>query len=132
MAAFPARDREQFDQHWARLRADPSLATRTIVVDGQVAGNIGSWPDRGRQFLGYWIGREYWGRGVATSALGAMLDEVTTRPLHAHVAAHNVGSIRVLEKCGFQREREQAAGHPTPDDGVEELLYVLRAGSARQ
>ncbi|QIK68366.1 GNAT family N-acetyltransferase [Nocardioides sp. HDW12B] len=127
MAAFPARDRDQVEAHWARLRADGSLVTRTIVADGQVAGNIGCWPDGGQYFLGYWIGRDWWGRGVASQALSRLLDEVPVRPLHAHVAAHNVGSIRVLEKCGFRRDREQEALAPASDDGVEELAFVLEA-----
>ena len=127
MAAFPARDEDQFAAHWAKLRADPTLVTRTIVADGLVAGNIGSWPDDRQQLLGYWVGREYWGRGVATRALALFLDEVPIRPLHAHVAAHNAGSIRVLEKCGFRRDREQEATARTPDDGIEELVFVLNS-----
>jgi RimJ/RimL family protein N-acetyltransferase len=123
MAAFPSRDRERFDAHWARVRADPTTVTRAVVVDGQVAGNIGCWADDDQYFVGYWIGRPYWGRGVATRALGLMLAEVSARPLHAHVAAHNAGSVRVLEKCGFRRD----PAHEThdPDDGVEEHLYVV-------
>ena len=127
MAAFPARDWDRFSAHWARLRADEALVVRTIEVDGAVAGNIGSWPDDGQQLLGYWIGREWWGRGVATRALALLVDEVSTRPLHAHVAAHNVSSIRVLDKCGFRRDRRQEATAPEHDDGVEEHVYVLDA-----
>ncbi len=125
MAAFPARDKDQFAAHWARLRADDTKVVRTIVADGMVAGNIGSWQDNGQQLLGYWVGREYWGRGVATRALALLVDEVSIRPLYAHVAVHNAGSIRVLEKCGFRRDREQEAEAPAPDDGIEELIFVL-------
>ena len=124
MAAFPARDRHQFDAHWARLRGDDTLIVRTIDADGQVAGNIGSWQENGQQFLGYWIGREFWGRGVASQALALLMDEMSTRPLHAHVVKHNVGSIRVLEKCGF---RLDDAEEPAVGNGNEELLYVLDA-----
>ena len=129
MAAFPARDQDQFAAHWAKLRADDTLVVRTIVADGVVAGNLGSWPDNGQQLLGYWVGREWWGRGVATQALALFVDEVPIRPLYAHVAAHNVGSIRVLEKCGFRRDRVQEleAPAPTPDDGIEEFIFVLDA-----
>ena len=122
MAGFPSRDRERFSAHWARLRADDSLVQRAVVVDGVVAGNIGSWPDDGQQLLGYWIGRAWWGRGVATQALELLKAEVTVRPLLAHVAAHNLGSIRVLEKCGFRRDD---ATPPVGEDGVQELLFVL-------
>jgi RimJ/RimL family protein N-acetyltransferase len=127
MAAFPASEWDRFAAHWAKVRGDDTLATRTIVADGLVAGHIGSWPDNGQQLLGYWVGREWWGRGVATQALALLVDEVSIRPLYAHVAAHNVGSIRVLEKCGFRRDRAQEAKAPAPDGGIEELIFVLTA-----
>ncbi len=127
MAAFPARDRHQVSAHWAKLRADDTLVVRTIVADGVVAGNIGSWPQDGQQLLGYWIGREFWGRGVATQALALLVKEVSIRPLYAHVVTHNVGSIRVLEKCGFRRGRVEESKVAAPDDDIEELIYVLNA-----
>ena len=127
MAAFPARNRDQFAAHWAKLRSDDTLVVRTIVADGLVAGNIGSWPDDGQQLLGYWLGRECWGRGIATQALALFVDEVSIRPLYAHVAVHNVGSIRVLDKCGFRRDRVQEAKAPVPDDGIKEFIFVLSA-----
>ena len=103
MAAFPSRDRAAFDAHWAtNILGNPAAVKQTILVDGQVAGNIGSWPQDGVRLVGYWIGKEYWGKGVATQALMALLHLVTERPLYAHVARHNAGSIRVLEKCGFR------------------------------
>ena len=127
MAAFPARDKEQFAAHWAKVRADDANVLRTIVADGLVAGNIGSWQQDGQQFLGYWVGREFWGRGVGTQALALLVDEVSVRPLYAHVVAHNVGSIRVLEKAGFRRDRVKEAKAPPPHDGIEELVFVLEA-----
>lgn len=109
MAAFSARDRDQFADRWAKVRADETLMARTIVADGTVAGNIGSWQENGQQLLGYWVGRACWGRGVATQALALFVEEVSIRPLYAHVAVHNEGSIRVLDKCGFRRDRVQEA-----------------------
>jgi RimJ/RimL family protein N-acetyltransferase len=103
MAAFPAREREPFMAHWARIRTDTTVDLRTIVVGGRVAGNIVSWDQGGKREVGYWIGRPYWGRGIASSALALFLDVVAVRPLYAYLAVHNAGSIRVLEKCGFRR-----------------------------
>jgi len=124
MAAFPSRDRAAFDAHWAaNILGNPTAITQTVLVDGQIAGNIGSWAQDGVRMVGYWIGREHWGNGVATRALPAFLRLVTDRPLLAHVAKHNVGSIRVLEKCGFILERDRV----DPDDTeVIELLFVLK------
>jgi RimJ/RimL family protein N-acetyltransferase len=127
MAAFQARGRDQFAEHWARIRADAAVIQRTIVADGTVAGYIGSWEQDGQRLLGYWIGRGHWGRGIATQALAQFTRQVTARPLHAHVAVHNAGSIRVLQKCGFRRDRVQEATAPAPDDGIEELIFVLDA-----
>jgi RimJ/RimL family protein N-acetyltransferase len=124
MAACPSRDHEAFMTHWAKLRRNPSNITRTIVGDGQVTGNIGSWIAEDQRLIGYWIGREFWGRGVATAALAAFVAEVKKRPLLAFVAKHNVGSIRVLEKCQFVPSPEHnpsIAG----EDGVHEVLYMF-------
>jgi RimJ/RimL family protein N-acetyltransferase len=118
MAIFPARDRESFDAHWGRILADDSVTNKTIVLEGEVAGNIACWRQEGRRFVGYWIGREFWGKGLATRALRELTVELSDRPLYAWVASSNVGSIRVLEKCGFIR-----VGSRTTD--VEELLYEL-------
>jgi len=125
MAAFPARDHEAFTAHWAKILEDETNLTRTVLLDGEVAGSIASWvADDGRE-VGYWLGRSYWGKGVATAALSAFLREIDERPLVAHVASHNVGSLRVLEKCGFTR-----TGAPIlADDGVEELVLVLARGN---
>lgn len=101
MAAFPPRDRETFMAHWARILADPTVIVRTVVADGEVAGNLVCWKHDGERKVGYWIGKPFWGRGIATRALSTFLREVTERPLHAHVARHNVASRRVLAKCGF-------------------------------
>jgi len=122
MAVFPSRDRDAFMAHWAKTLANDSCLTRTVVCDGEVAGNIGCWEADGRRFVGYWIGREFWGRGLATHALSELLGVVDARPLYAHVVKSNVASIRVLEKCGFV----EVGGH-TGDDGVEELTFELRA-----
>ena len=81
MAAFPSRDWEAFLAHWTRILADPALAKKTVLFDGRVAGNIVSWEQSGRPLVGYWIGREFWGRGVATRALAAVLEHVPARPL---------------------------------------------------
>jgi RimJ/RimL family protein N-acetyltransferase len=124
MAAFPSRDRDAFMTHWVKLRREPSNIIRTIVCDGQVAGNIGSWIAEDRRLIGYWIGREFWGRGVATAALTAFVAEVKERPLHAFVAKHNVGSIRVLEKCKFVPSPEHDPSIAA-EDGIHEVLYML-------
>jgi RimJ/RimL family protein N-acetyltransferase len=126
MAVFESRDRDAFMAHWNRIVADPTLITRTVTVDGAVAGNVVCFDQAGQRLVGYWIGREYWGRGVATRALALLLDVVDERPLFAHVATTNVASRRVLEKCGFTMSGEpDSPTILTSSDGVEEFLMEL-------
>lgn len=120
MARFDARSREDFDRHWQKILKDRSNIVRAIEVDGVLVGYIGSWVQDGERDVGYWIGRDHWGHGYATAALAALTRELEDRPILAHVAVGNVGSIRVLEKCGFER-----VGASTADDGVGEFLYRL-------
>jgi RimJ/RimL family protein N-acetyltransferase len=123
MAAFPVRDRAAHAAHWAKVLADPTCIARTITDGELVVGNIGSFLVGGERNVGYWIGREHWGRGYATAALAALVAEVGERPLHAHVAEHNAGSIRVLTKCGFVAVgKEQHEGDP-----VTEIVFRLDA-----
>ena len=107
MAAFPSRDRDAFMAHWTKIMADESNILKTIIFDGGVAGNIVGWESSGEWEVGYWIGKEFWGKGIATKALLLFLNLVKTRPLYAHVVKHNVASRRVLEKCGFKVIREE-------------------------
>ena len=118
MAAFTARDRDAFMTHWRKIMHDDTVIVRTVTIDGDVAGNVLSWEHDGTRLVGYWIDRASWGRGVATRALTLFLELVTVRPLHAYVAEHNVGSIRVLEKCGFT-----VAGQQSTD--VDEVIMTL-------
>jgi RimJ/RimL family protein N-acetyltransferase len=113
MAAFAPRERDAFMKHWGSILRDASSIERTIELDGDVAGNIVLFGFEGRREVGYWIGREFWGRGVATRALSAFLHEVEERPIYAGVAETNVASIRVLDKCGFtavETDDEEHAG----------------------
>ena len=112
MAAFPPRDRAAFEAHWSKILRDPSCITKSILVGDDLAGNIGSWEQDGEREVGYWVRKTYWGKGIATLALTEFLRQLKERPIYAHAAKHNLGSIRVLEKCGFTLIGED------PPDGV--------------
>ena len=75
---------------------------QTIIYKDQIAGNIVGFNMSGKREVGYWLGKNYWGLGIASQALSLFLKEEKHRPLYAHVAGHNQASIRVLEKCGFK------------------------------
>ena len=101
MADFPSRNWEDFLHHWVQILGDKTVIAQTILYDGQIAGNIVSFDWDHKREVGYWLGKEFWGRGIATDALSKFLKLETTRPLYAYVVKHNIGSHRVLEKCGF-------------------------------
>lgn len=123
MAAFMPRSRNAFMTHWrTRVLGHPSGRARTIVHAGEVAGHVVRWTQAGDHLVGYWVDRRLWGRGVASAALAEFLREEPLRPLQALVAVHNVGSIRVLEKCGFRRVEQCVA-----EDGVVEVRLRLDA-----
>jgi RimJ/RimL family protein N-acetyltransferase len=131
MAAFTAADpddRAAFDQHIRRNLANPSVIERAIEVeDGRLAGTIASFVIEGDTEITYWLGREFWGRGVAGQALAAFLPLVTARPLHARAASDNVGSLRVLQRAGFEVTGTDVGYANARKSEIEETLLVLRS-----
>lgn len=127
LAAFvnpDRKDRAVFDVHWTKILNAPENINRTIVADGQVAGHIACFPCEGNLEVTYWLGREFWGKGVATQALHQLLQLATVRPVFARAATDNVGSLRVLQKCGFQIIGQDKGFAPGRDAETEE--YILR------
>ena len=70
---------------WAEILDDEGIVVRAIVFEGQVAGHISSFEQFGKPAVGYWLGKAYWGQGIATQALSQFLDDLRTRPLYARV-----------------------------------------------
>lgn len=105
MAAFTdtSNDREKYLRKWRKLLADEAVRKKVVLADGEVAGSVVSFVMEGETEVTYWIRREYWGRGIGTKALAALLKEVPVRPVFARTAFDNVGSMRVLE--GSRQER---------------------------
>jgi RimJ/RimL family protein N-acetyltransferase len=127
MAAFPARDTVAFLMHWkTTVLPDETSIKKTIVVGETVVGYVVSWQQSGRRLVGYWIGKDHWGKGIATQALTRFLDALTTRPLYAYVAKHNVASLRVLEKCGFTPVEQGRVFSEVHGQEVDDVLLALR------
>jgi RimJ/RimL family protein N-acetyltransferase len=125
MAAFPAREREPFLAHWRKIMADETVRLRTVLFGGRVAGNVVSFEQSAGWEVGYWLGREYRGKSIATAALQHFLEEESARLLYAHVARHNIASRRVLEKCGFRLLREDSGLSIEPDINLAEYVLML-------
>jgi RimJ/RimL family protein N-acetyltransferase len=127
MAGFPSRNRDAFMAHWNKILVDESIQIKTILFDGKFVGNIVCFEQLGEREVGYWLGREYWGKGIATQALKDFLQEIKTRPLYAHVAKHNIGSKRVLEKCGFTIAGEDRFFSEVFGKNIDEYILILDA-----
>jgi RimJ/RimL family protein N-acetyltransferase len=129
MAAFPSRGEIAFMAHWkTKVLGDDTVLVKTILCNGEVAGNIVCFEQLGDREVGYWLGKDYWGRGIATKALEEFLKQIETRPLYAHVAKHNIGSRRVLEKCGFTVSGEERFFSQILGKDIEEYILVLNTG----
>jgi RimJ/RimL family protein N-acetyltransferase len=130
MAAFTAKDpadRDAFTAHWTKILGDDTITVKTILLDGRVVGHVLSFERFGKPEVSYWLGKEYWGKGIATQALSQFLGHVTVRPLYARAAKDNIASIRVLEKCGFTIYGEDKGFSNARGEKVEE--YILKLGS---
>lgn len=129
MAAFTAKDptnQAVFTAHWQRILANETVIIKTIICDGQVAGSVSSYEDEGKPEVTYWLGKDYWGQGIATWALQEFLAHNNQRrPIYARVAKDNLGSRRVLEKCGFTVIDESKGFANARGQEIEELLLEL-------
>jgi RimJ/RimL family protein N-acetyltransferase len=129
MAAFGAanpKDKAAFLAHRRKIIADPDCLFCTVEWNQTPIGTVGSFWFDGERDLGYGIAKEYWGKGLTTQAVQALLSIEPIRPLGARVAVHNAASIRILEKCGFQRIGSDKGFSDFLNREVEEHIYSLR------
>ena len=129
MAAFTPpdpSDRDAFDAHWRTILADKNVVDKTVVIEGQAAGYVSKYEHQLGPEVTYWLGREYWGKGIATDALKQLLEIVTTRPVFARTAKDNIGSFRVLQKCGFKIHGEDSGYAHGRQAHVEEYILKLK------
>ncbi|MEU0202876.1 MULTISPECIES: GNAT family N-acetyltransferase [unclassified Streptomyces] len=129
LAAFTAKDpadRAAFDAHWAKIRSSSDVA-RTVLADGDVVGHAAVYGEPGEREVTYWVDRAYWGKGIATAALRALLAEVPERPLYARAASDNAGSLRVLEKCGFRASATARGYAQARGAEIDETVLILES-----
>jgi RimJ/RimL family protein N-acetyltransferase len=105
---------------WIAKQSSPTVWA--IDVAREAVGGIGielhSDVERVSAEIGYWLGQQYWNRGIATEALKAVTAEAFKRfeltRLYALPFADHAASVRVLEKAGYVREgylRQSAIKH---------------------
>lgn len=136
-AAFTRKDpadRDAFDAHWTRILKDDRITIQTILLEGQVAGSVACFVDEqfGKPEVTFWLGRDFWGRGIATQALRDFLDSIRERPIYGWAAKDNLVSIRVMEKCGFKVIGEDKGFANARAAEVAEVILELAPDRGRQ
>lgn len=137
-AQFPYPYTRADAETWmASVMQDSPPKNYVIEVDGTFAGAVGAHPQggehRGSAIFGYWLGRAFWGRGIATDAARTLaryaLSEGGLRRLEATVFAPNLTSARVLEKAGFTFEARLRESYVERDGTVCDGLLYSRLAS---
>jgi RimJ/RimL family protein N-acetyltransferase len=122
-------DADAWLRHCARTVPITDLA---IDVEGEAVGGVGlvlqTDVERVDAEIGYWLGEEYWGRGLMSAAVGAFVPWAFSRfnlaRVHANVFAFNAASARVLEKAGFELEGRLRQSAYKNEQLIDQLLYA--------
>jgi RimJ/RimL family protein N-acetyltransferase len=128
LAAFTSKDpadKTGYMAKWSRLLSDSTVNMQTILVNNEIAGSVVKYEMDGKAEITYWIDKNFWGMGVATSALEKFLIIENVRPIYGRVAFDNFGSQRVLEKCGFEKVGKEKGFANARDKEIEEFIYKL-------
>jgi len=128
MAAFTPEDpsdRNAFDAHMATVMSSSENRLWAIILDSRLVGTIASYASEGATEVTYWIDRTCWGQGIASRALGLLLEEISVRPIRARAASDNGGSLRVLHKVGFQPIGTEMSFAPGRAAEIEETILEL-------
>jgi ribosomal-protein-alanine N-acetyltransferase len=116
-----------------RASTEAPVRNFAIVVDGTAAGGIGFIPRedvyKRSAEIGFWLGEEYWGRGIMTKALCAVteyaFDDFDLCRLYACVFEWNPASMRVLEKAGYHLEARLKKAVTKEGKTIDEFLYAI-------
>lgn len=128
LAAFMPKDhtdKSAYIDKYLKLLNDPTVNNQTIIIDDTIVGSIAKFLMKGDTEITYWIDRKFWGQGIATNSLTEFLKIEQTRPIYGRVAFDNVGSQKVLEKCGFVKIGTDKGFANARQKEIEEYIYKL-------
>ncbi|OIN59571.1 GNAT family N-acetyltransferase [Arsenicibacter rosenii] len=128
LAAFTPQkpdDKAAYLTKYSALLNNPTVLMRTVLADDIIVGSISTFVMDGKTELTYWLDRAVWGQGIATKALNELLTITTQRPVYARVAFDNIGSQRVLTKCGFIQIGTDHGFANARQADIEEYIYRL-------
>ena len=129
LAAFTAKDpsdKEAYFKKYTKHLNDPTINMQTILVDETIVGSIAKFEMEGDTEITYWIDKKFWGKGIATTGLKNFLTIENTRPVFGRVAFDNLGSQKVLEKCGFIKIGTDKGFANARQTEIEEFIYKLK------
>jgi RimJ/RimL family protein N-acetyltransferase len=128
LAAFTSKDptnKEAYFKKYTKHMDDPTINMQTILIDETIVGSMAKFVMEGDTEITYWIDRNFWGKGITTAALKIFLTIENTRPIFARVAFDNIGSQKVLEKCGFVKTGSDKGFANARQAEIEEYIYKL-------
>ncbi|WP_118953237.1 GNAT family N-acetyltransferase [Taibaiella helva] len=128
LAAFTSKDpldKEAYLEKFTKHLNDPTINMQTILLGDTIVGSIAKFETRGDTEITYWIDKSYWRKGIASAALKSFLAIEKTRPVFGRVAFDNLGSQKVLEKCGFIRLGTDRGFANARQAEIEEFIYRL-------
>ena len=96
---------QRFYQHYQAIIVQKKLAIFTVRVDGQIAGAVEVADKLDHYVVGYWLGINYRGKGIATEAVKSVINQLDSKPIVADTLIENPASSQVLERLGFKLEK---------------------------
>lgn len=117
--------KDAYRAKWEKLLQDDTINSWTILHDGVIVGSVGTWMMDGEPQITYGIGKQFWGRGLATTAVELFLEKADIRPLYGRAAADNIRSIKILEKAGFKKTGTDRAFAAARNEEIEEVIFRL-------
>ena len=128
LAAFMPKDpndKAAYIEKYSKFLTNPTINMRTIKMNNEIVGSIFKFVMEGDNEITYWIDRKFWGQGIATKALKNFLTIESNRPIFGRVAFDNIGSKKVLEKCGFEKIGTDKSFANARQEEIEEYIYKL-------
>ncbi len=128
LAAFTSKnpnDKNAYIEKYSKFLQDPGINMQTIKADNEIVGSISKFMIENEAEITYWIDKNYWGRGIASTALNNFLKTEITRPIYGRVAFDNYASQKVLEKCGFIKIGKDKGFANARQTEIEEYIYKL-------
>jgi [ribosomal protein S5]-alanine N-acetyltransferase len=127
---YTRADAENWTKGAPSARPETSFA---IDISGEAVGGIGfeikTDVERHSAEVGYWLGEDFWGRGICTEALKTItpyaIETYHLNRIFALPFSENLGSIRVLEKAGYKRECIMRQSAFKDGRFVDQILYAF-------